>query len=153
MAAANLTTALRTRLLEDATLRDLVGDGVYPDLVPQGATLPAVRYEVLSDRRLPTLEGQSTLRQARVQMDAVATSRAVADRIGQAVERILGGLSGAIPETRDGQSPRVDVDDSVQETSYSRVDPPREGASDPTYRRTIDLAISYQHDALPPAEQ
>lgn len=153
MAQADLSTALRTLLVDDEELAALLkGDKVYPDFVPQGRPLPAVAYEVLSDRRYGSLDGGSQLRRARVQYDCLAEDRLTADAIGRELERILGGsvLAGTrIPETRDAPSRLVEVDDCTADNSYARTDPPAPGADGPTYRRSVDFEVHYLHDAIP----
>lgn len=149
---ADLTTALRTLLLEDADLRgDLAtADGVYADLVPADAGLPVIRYEVLSDRRFTAVESPSEHRVARVQYDAMALTRREADAIARHVERILSDVPLVIPETRVPESRQVVIDDCVQDNRYARQDPPPAGSASLTYRTVVDFVLSYRHESLDP---
>jgi hypothetical protein len=152
MMQGDLTTALRTRLLDDVELTALVGERIYPDAVPEDAPFPAIAYETLTDRREDTLDGGSQLRRARVQYDCHADERTTADAIGRAVERILGGsvLAGVrLPETRDATSQLVEIEDATADNSYARRDPPRPGSGAWTYRRVVDFEVLYLHDAVP----
>ncbi len=153
MARADLMIALRTRLLEDAELKDLVGSRIYPDVTPQGKCLPAIVYQELPGRRDQTIDGPSSLRHARVQYDCLSNAREEATRIGHAIERILDGFTGLLTETRDGQSVSMDIDDCSLDNAYDAVDPAAKGESNPRRRRTIDFDISHQHDAIEPTEE
>lgn len=74
-----------------ADLRDRLKAGgvavgaVYRDERPQGSSLPAVRFVVVSDPRDSTYEGRTVFRATRVQFDCMATSRGQADEIADAV--------------------------------------------------------------------
>lgn len=152
MPQADLTTALRTRLLEDAELRAVLAsaEGVYADLVPADDPLPAIRYEVLSDRRSTAVESPSEHRTARVQYDALARSRAQADAIARHLERIFADLPLLLPETRVPESRLVVVDDCVQDNRYARQDPAPPGGASITYRTVVDFVLSYRHESLAP---
>lgn len=149
---ADLTTAFRTRLLGDADLvrRLATAESVYPDLVPASDPLPALRYELLSDRPYQTLAGPSVARVARVQYDALARTRAEADAIARDVARLLGNLVAVIPETRLADSPRVAVEESTEDNRYARLDPPPPGSAEPTYRTVVDFVVTYRHEPLAP---
>jgi hypothetical protein len=154
MPQGDLSTALRTKLLDDVALVALLAtsSSVFPDAVPEKEGFPAIAYEVLSDRREDTLEGGSQLRTARVQYDCHADDRLTADAIGRHVERILGGsvLAGVrLPETRDATSQLVEIEDATADNSYARKDPPRPGSDAWTYRRVVDFEVWYLHDAVP----
>lgn len=49
-------------------LNALVADRVYPVVLPQGVTLPALTYQVISDVPESDLDGDSDLRNLRVQV-------------------------------------------------------------------------------------
>lgn len=144
----SLTTALRTLLLADDTLRDLVGDRIYPDAVPVGVgpELDAVTYEQGRGRPEQTIDGPSTLQLGRVQYDVTGPNRDRVDRIGQEIVRILDGYSGAANVTRDPASQAVAIDDLTVDNDYAGRARPRKGSDNPLRRRTVDFVVSYQRE-------
>lgn len=81
----NIATAIRERLLDMAPLAALVGTRVYVDVLPQKPTLPAVRVQRIDEGEDMHLRGPAGVHRARVQVDAVATSKASADAVDAAV--------------------------------------------------------------------
>lgn len=76
----NWEQALRQRLLEDADVAALVGSesGVKSidwTVRRQGAPLPAIVLQVISDPRPQTHDGFDSIRSSRVQMDVIGDSR------------------------------------------------------------------------------
>ena len=47
---ADVGKAIRTRLLSVSAVTDLVSTRIYPLTLPQGVTLPAVRYQRVSGK-------------------------------------------------------------------------------------------------------
>lgn len=81
----NIATAIRERLLEMAPLTALVGARVYVDVLGQKPTLPAVRVQRIDEDEDMHLRGPVGVHRARVQVDAVGTSKASADAVDEAV--------------------------------------------------------------------
>lgn len=124
---ADFRTALRSRVTS------AVGHTrVYWTLVPQGAALPYVRMQTVSDPRPEHLNGYDGARQTRVQADCFATTFAAA--IG-AAEAIIAGV--AAPTTEGGvvfgrvkaEGPR-----DLGEDTSSRF----------THRASIDLLVEHR---------
>lgn len=69
----SVQTALYAIRAADATLAALISTRLYPDVLPQEATLPAVRYQVIGRQR-PYTFGNSlpSMATIRVQMDGYA---------------------------------------------------------------------------------
>jgi hypothetical protein len=63
---------IATYLLGVAEIAALVGTRVYQLFLPQAATLPAVRVQLIDDPETYTHDGPSGLRKARIQVDAIA---------------------------------------------------------------------------------
>lgn len=69
-----METALRARLVADASVAALVGTRVYWRIRPQGSDLPAIVLTIISDPRPQHLEGFQDLRATRVQIDCMAAT-------------------------------------------------------------------------------
>lgn len=64
-----------------------IADGrVYRDVRIQGAGLPAVRLQQITDTVAPFMKGEASLRETLVQADVFALSRDEADQVAKAVE-------------------------------------------------------------------
>lgn len=88
--------ALYTRLSTDATLGPLVSNGdspetfrVYPMLIPQNPTYPLVRYQTVDGPPIDNVGGESTLKKARIQFDAIADDFDEAHTIADAIDDAL----------------------------------------------------------------
>ncbi|MEM8864000.1 MAG: DUF3168 domain-containing protein [Planctomycetota bacterium] len=140
MARANLTNALRKRMLSVQELKAMVDDRLRPDAIEQGEPVPAIRYRVLRDAPERTLSGPSTLRMNRTQFDCYADSRAEADELAGYVEDALNGLTGEF----EG----IYIDDCFLDNSYADSHAPRKGSDQYRYFRTLDFEVSYQTNTV-----
>lgn len=79
-----------------SALGPIVNNRVYPLVMPQAATIPAVVYTRIANNAQNVLEGGSTLDQVRIQIDTYATTfaecRNIADQVRSAIEGIKGTL-------------------------------------------------------------
>jgi hypothetical protein len=86
---ADMPTALRTRLTRNGPVAAAVSTRVYWTLVPQGAELPYIRMQTISDPRPEHLRGYQGSRTTRVQVDCFAEkyldARRLADKVIAAV--------------------------------------------------------------------
>jgi Protein of unknown function (DUF3168) len=93
-----LQTTLRTILLADPTVSGLVGGTrIYPKILPQNPTFPAITYQRIS--RIPVadhLTGPGSLGRPRVQVDVWALTDAAAEALGAAVKARLNGFRGVV---------------------------------------------------------
>jgi hypothetical protein len=80
-----LAAVLRSALIADAGVAALVAGRVYPVQLPQGVTLPAVRYQRVSNSEQL---GSSVLRETRYQFDAWAVSHVGATSLAEAVKAL-----------------------------------------------------------------
>lgn len=60
---------LRAYLIAVAPIAALIGDRVFPQQLPQGATLPAVTYQRIAGQSMIDHEGDAGLGRARIQID------------------------------------------------------------------------------------
>ncbi len=93
---ANLLADVRDHLLERQELRDLVGDRIYPDTLPQNVELPALLIEIESDLPGHLIAAASTLRQAELTATGVARTRRETNLIAYQLDQtaVLAGFRG-----------------------------------------------------------
>lgn len=82
-------------LAEDAPVAALVATRVYPLVLPQGTTLPAVTYQRISGIHEKSLEGPSELTRPRFQLVAHASTFLTARLTANAIKRALDGRRAA----------------------------------------------------------
>lgn len=93
---SDLGTGLRTWALTKPAITDLIVARWYPDELPQGATVPAVVYELISGDEEGHLGGRVEVSHVRMQLDAIALTRTAAVALADAIRGndTTPGLSG-----------------------------------------------------------
>ena len=81
-------------LSQYAGLTALVGDRIYPMILPQDAVLPAVTCEKISGQRINTKFGPAGLVRARIQVSCWAKGYLVAKQVAEQVRLALAGFPG-----------------------------------------------------------
>ncbi|MGE0362795.1 MAG: DUF3168 domain-containing protein [Vicinamibacterales bacterium] len=76
----------RLRCLETSALTALVGTRVYTGILPQSVTVPAVLIELVGGFQDGHLRGGNSLRMTRIQITAVAATRAEAVAVQAAID-------------------------------------------------------------------
>lgn len=115
---------------------DLVGAGVYADVLPPGAAYPAIRYQLISD---PTAEyrdlsGNIGYGSPRYQIDCYALTRLGSITLRDAVLGVLNGYHATVGDLRiDDIAP----DEAGSDSYESGIGP--DGAD--VYGRRIDVFI------------
>lgn len=95
----SLETGLYTALTSDSTISGLVNSRIYPEIMPQGVTYPAISYQRVSTVRSQMLSGVDDFTQVRVIIDCWDDSysgvKAVADAVKSAIDgvTVLGAQS------------------------------------------------------------
>lgn len=133
----SLETDLRVRLLANATVSGLVSTRVYPNILPQKPTLPALVYSRISGPRIHTLTGTSGWSDARIQIDSWGATYIAAQDLAAAVRASLDGFIGSLD---DGNSPAATRRVAV------RLDNERDLFEEEPdfYRVTQDYAIKHE---------
>lgn len=85
--ASDLVTVLRNT----HSVAVAVPGGIHPLVLPQGCTLPAIRYQVIDDPQEATHDGPTTLEHPRIQLTVHALTHAECERAGQAIKLTLHG--------------------------------------------------------------
>lgn len=99
--AVSLRLALVAALKADPAVVAIVGDRVFPGIVPQTVSLPAIAYQVVSlaRNRPRDLAGRNLIPSARIQISALSRSlsecEAAIEAVRQAIDAFRGDLGGA----------------------------------------------------------
>lgn len=89
--------ALAAHLLNDPGIAAVVGTRVYPQVLPQNPTLPALTYQVVGNPRRPVnLASPNTLATARVQITAHSKRLGECEPLAEAVRQALQGFTGRL---------------------------------------------------------
>lgn len=129
--SADLRTALRTRLLANATLSSEVGGNrIYPVRLPDGVTYPALSFQKISDLTEPHLGGASRIKRARLQVDTWADTPDKAWELADLVRTQLDGFNGVVDGVQFASS-IIGSETDLYEDGIER------------YRVTSDYEVSY----------
>ena len=118
-----LESGLFAMLVADPTVAGSIATRLYPMILPDDVTLPAATYQRISTVTDQTLTSIVSLTTVRMQFDTWASSYTVAKQIADALNSVLEGFYGSLPNgvqianiTLDSQ---IDLYDSP--TTYYRV--------------------------------
>lgn len=104
----DVIVTLRERILDLAAVTALVGSRVYVQILPQRPTLPAVRLQKIDEQQGMQFRGVIGMARARVQVDAVSTTREASLAIDQAIAG-AGDASGLLGWRGTAGSPSVEI--------------------------------------------
>lgn len=130
--------ALRAKLLTFSTVTTLIGQRMYPDALPQKATIPAVLYYVTSTQREHMLSGLSKLAHARFTIECYAVTRTAASSISRAIRET--GIDSFRGVVNGYTFCGVDFDSGDE---YMQ-EPPTDGNQEHRYIVTFDLLVHYK---------
>lgn len=119
-----------------ALVRAICSTRTYPVIAPQGATYPNTVFRRRSTDRQYTLDGNSALPTAFIEVSCNALTYSEARDLGTAVKAALDGLSG----THGG----VVVHKSFIEDEFDGFEFQTDGKERPVYTVTIVLKVSYR---------
>lgn len=114
----NILQALRAHLAAQASVTARVGSRIYPLILPQDPTYPAITYSPIGTRRAPTFDGAPSLIGSEIEIDAWGQTLADAETLGGILEGLLEnfcGVFGAVDGLRIYQV-LIDADVTVFET-------------------------------------
>jgi len=95
----SLETGLYSALTGDGTVSGLVSTRVYPEVMPQGVTYPAISYQRISTVRYNMLSGVDDFTQVRIQVDCWDSSYSGVKTLAAAVKSALDGVTVLGAET------------------------------------------------------
>jgi len=91
-----LEKAIFTRLSTDAGITALAGNRIYPQILPQNPTLPAITYFRVSTTKPYAQSNSVNIAQARLQISCWAETYSVMKSLVEAVRKSLDGFSGVV---------------------------------------------------------
>jgi hypothetical protein len=74
-------------IFSGSAITALVSTRYWPDIAPEGATLPYITYQVISEIRNDHLKGPGVGKRSRAQINCHAATRKGADALADAVEK------------------------------------------------------------------
>ncbi len=129
----SIKQAVYDRLRGDATLAAVVGDRIYPDILPQQPAFPALTYIRRSVDRHKTFCGTGEMARSSFQVDAWALTYEDAERVAQHVRTSLVDFKGIM-----AGSPGVAVSDVRLENEFDLSD-----LEPGLFRVSMDFLISH----------
>jgi uncharacterized protein DUF3168 len=127
--------AVRAVVAGEPAVLNLAAERVYADVLPQNPTLPAVVLQAWFIRDAPTTTGASGFEAHRLQVDAYATTRAVADQV---MDAVANALDPRAPNNVGHLSEGVRLA-IRQDTGSGR--PTYDGLDTKLYRRSMDFKV------------
>ena len=130
--------AIRTKLAGTAGVYGLVGGQAAPRIFPetraQGSAVPSIVFSTNNEETMMSLGGQA-VRKAELEVVAIATTKASAIAIANAVIAAIGAWSG----TEDGTT----IMHSLHLRSVSAYDAPQGGETTGAFLQTTVFSILY----------
>jgi len=134
---ASVTSALRTKLLTYSSISTVVGQRIYPDVLPKNATMPAVILWRISTNRDHTVSDVTRSAHSRVQVDCYATTRASVDSLALAIQQ--SGICSYQGTTDGVKFNGVEIDSGDQHEH----EPPTDGNQVHRYKTSFDFMVHY----------
>lgn len=91
-----IETAIYSILTADDTILSLVSTKIYPKILPQSSTVPAITYNQISGPRGHTMSGPDGTVASRYQINCWDSTYAGAKAIAEAVRKELDGYTGTV---------------------------------------------------------
>jgi len=132
----SLEKAVRSVLINDATVAGLVVARVYPQRRPQGSTLPAIVYQNVHSKQSESLQTQSSIRRTRLGVEAISATYGGTKTLRNAIESALVNYAG----TLEGETIH-----SLRLESVVDIDETKEPASQfGAFRTIMDFVIWHE---------
>lgn len=125
-------------LTGDAGVAALLGTRVYPEVLPQNPSYPAITYQVVSGGSEYEMEGPANQASPRVQIDCYAESAEGAIALKGAVMAALSGYRGSVG------SPPVAIQGAFRRSEGSGFEDGLRPAGLRVWRKTLDFEIWYE---------
>ena len=134
---ADVVSSIRTYLLSQSAVSDVISQRMYLDVLKQNATLPAATITKTSETHEHELSRRSGLVQTRLKIECHSRNRLTTNALAEAIYKTgVATLKGA---TNSVNIRGVTVEDGQR--NYVLYDP--EGGDDHTYTTEFDLLVSY----------
>ena len=92
----HINDALYNYLSTYTGLTILIGNKIYPDIIPQKATLPVIAYKCISTQRVHEFEKDSKMVNTTMQFTILGTSRKNTKTVSTQLRKALQDYSGII---------------------------------------------------------
>lgn len=92
---ADIGRGIRTYLVAQSGVSDLISTRMYPDILPQDTAFPSIVYAVISDITEHHLSAASNVSRSLIQIDCFASSRLSANALAEAVRAEMDGYRGS----------------------------------------------------------
>jgi hypothetical protein len=138
---ADLGSAVRGYLTANAGVAALVGNRIYPDVLPQGYTIKtggALTYTIVSTVHDHLINGLAGIARSRIEFASFASTRAGANLIAEAVR--VSGLQGYT-----GAMGGVFIESVMLSGGVQTLDErPTDGSQEHRYMAVFDYLFAYQ---------
>ena len=132
----SMESTLAQHLLSRPAITDLVGQRIYSYYLPQGTSLPAIVYRIISCVPMHAIDGALNTLSARIQLDLLAYRARDISVLREQLRHELSGYTGTMAGAQVIRS------NLVNEIGY--VDEPTDGSDRWIYRRSVDYLIRYK---------
>jgi hypothetical protein len=112
-----IETALFSYVTGDVAVGGLIGARMYPVILPQDPTYPAVRYAVVSAPREHDHDGPNGLVRARVQVDVYGVTYASVKAVKEAIRGRLDGFRGNMAGVTVGSAHLLSERDGFEDSA------------------------------------
>lgn len=135
---ADIGADIATYIKADAGISALVGSRVFSDYLPQGKSMPAIVYTVISATPAQTLSSTpSSFSSDRIQVDCYATSRSGANTLAESV-RIR--MQNTIGDVGDSTVSAI----ALENGPYFGFDPAEAGTDQRRFITSLDFFVHHQ---------
>lgn len=134
---ADVVSAVRTYILSQSAVTDLIAQRMYLDRLKQNATLPAATIHKVSESHVHTISNRGGMVQTRLQIECFALQRLTANALAEAIYKC--GIAAVKGITNSVNIRGVMVEDGQRNYTIDDAD----GGDDHTYVTQFDLMVSY----------
>lgn len=130
---------LRAHILDDSGVSSLVDERMYPVMLPQNVTYPALSYNQVSGVRIYDLCGPTGRVKPRISINSWATTYAEVRSLADAVRQAIEGFTGTM-----GDSPGTPISDVKLDNEVDLFED--EAGTIGIYRVMQDYILSHSED-------
>lgn len=134
---ADVVSAVRTYILSKTAVTDLIGQRLYLDRLPQGATLPAATIFKISERDTHGISDRAGFVHCRLQISCHSTSRLTTEALADAIR------SSGLCAQKGTVNSVVVHGVTVEDGKRNYVLDARDGSDDHEYVTDFDFMVSY----------
>lgn len=133
-----MEVAFRAALLQSPALQSLVDDRVYPVVLPQAVTLPAITYQIATNISYYSQTGASRLASPRMQVDLYARTHLGVVQLRDTVMAAISGLKGEFG------SPPVRLQGVFRTMELDAYEEQLEASGPRMWRKTLDFNVWFE---------